>query len=287
MRAEPSAQAELLTYLRYNDVIPLYGQVEGDPPWPSNPIWYKTDEGYVHSAYVQPVEQRPQSTVIQDVPETGFWAEVCVPIAEARWQPGSAFVGRHLYYETVYRVVEARQDEEGQWWYRLQEGFTFAPGLYVPAETLRYIPPEELAPVAPGRTDKWIQIDLSTHVLTCFEGERAVYTAPFASGLPGTGTPRGKFRVLIKRYTRRMVGGEGDGFYDLPGVPFPVYFTWSGVAIHGTYWHNDYGRPKSHGCVNVPSKDARWIFRWTEPPLDYEMYSRRIAPGEGTPVVVL
>lgn len=286
VRAEPSARSERVGYKQYNNVIPIYGQVEGEAPWPSNPIWYKTEGGFVHSAYVQPVENRPQP-VVRAVPDTGFWAEVSVPISEARWQPGSSYVSRRLYYETVYRVVDVVQDDEDQWWYQLQEGMTYSPGLYVPAETLRHIPPEELVPISPGRSDKWIQIDLSTHILTCFEGERAVHRAPFASGLPGTRTPRGEFRMLIKRHTRRMVGGEGDGYYDLPGVPFPVYFTWSGVAIHGTYWHNDYGRPKSHGCVNVPSKDARWVFRWTEPSLTYETYSERIASDEGTRVVVV
>ena len=287
VRAEPSPRAEWLAYRRFNDVIPLYSQVEGDAPWPSNPIWYKTDEGYIHSGYVQPVRTHPQLEVVQSVPEPGFWAEVAVPIADARWRPGSTYISRHLYYETVYRVVDAVQDDEDAWWYQIQEGITHSGGPYVPAETLRRLTPEDLAPISPGRRDKWIQIDLSTHTLTCFEGEREVYSAPFASGLPDTRTPRGEFRVIIKRHTRRMVGGEGDDHYDLPGVPFPVYFTWSGVAIHGTYWHNDYGRPKSHGCVNVPSADAKWIFRWTLPVLSYETYSERFTDGEGTRIVVI
>ena len=287
IRAEPSPRAEWVGYRRYNDVISLYEQVEGVAPWPSNPIWYQTDEGYIHSGYVQPVENRPQGSVIQDVPETGFWAEVCVPIAEARWRPSSTYVSRRLYYETVYRVVDAVQDEVGAWWYQIHEGMTWAPGLYVPASTLRPISPDELAPISPGRADKRVQIDLSTHRLSCIEGEHEVYSAPFASGLPGTRTPKGEFHVIIKRHTRRMTGGEGDDYYDLPGVPFPVYFTWSGVAIHGTYWHNDYGRPKSHGCVNVPSKDAKWIFRWTSPILPYTTYSEQYTNGEGTRVVVI
>jgi hypothetical protein len=287
VRAEPSARSERVGSRRYNDVIPLYRQVEGEPPWPSNPIWYKTDEGFIHSAYVQPVENRPHQAVATSIPETGLWSEVTVPIAEARWRPGSAYVSRRLYYETVYRIVDAIQDDDEKWWYRLEAGITYSPGPYVPAETLRPIPPEELAPISPGRTDKWIQIDLSTHILTCFEGERAVFHTPFASGLPGTNTPRGEFRLILKRHTSRMIGGEGDDHYDLPGVPFPVYFTWSGVAIHGTYWHNDYGRSKSHGCVNVPSKNAMWIFRWSEPHLAYGTFTQRVASGEGTRVVVI
>jgi lipoprotein-anchoring transpeptidase ErfK/SrfK len=75
----------------------------------------------------------------------------------------------------------------------------------------------------------------------------------------------------------------GDDF-DLPGVPFDSYF-WGSVAIHGTYWHNDYGRPRSHGCVNVPSEAAKWIFRWTTPVVPYEEYGLRVQEG-GTLVVV-
>jgi hypothetical protein len=55
-------------------------------------------------------------------------------------------------------------------------------------------------------------------------------------------------------------GDAEEGIYDLPGVPWCSFFTGTGVAIHGTYWHNDYGRPRSHGCVNLPSMDAKFIY---------------------------
>lgn len=288
VRAEPNPRAERTDYKRFNDVIPLQAQVEGEPPWPSNPIWYKTEGGYIHSAYVQPVRNEPQGAAVTEVSEPGFWAEVSVPIAEARWRPGSAYVARRLYYGTVYRVVSAVQDEEGGWWYQLLEGITYSPGPYVPASTLRYIHPGELAPISVGHPDKWIHIDLSTHMLTCYEGGTGVFSTVFASGLPDTRTPLGEFPVLYKRKTRRMMGGEGDDEYDLPGVPFPTYFTWSGVAIHGTYWHNDYGRAKSHGCVNVPSEAAKWIYRWVEPVSAYDVYTQKADPetDPGTRVVV-
>jgi hypothetical protein len=67
-----------------------------------------------------------------------------------------------------------------------------------------------------------------------------------------------------------MVGGSGEDRYDLPGIAFPTYFTESGVAIHGTYWHNDYGLRRSHGCINVPCEAARFIYRWTHPIGGYE-----------------
>jgi lipoprotein-anchoring transpeptidase ErfK/SrfK len=66
--------------------------------------------------------------------------------------------------------------------------------------------------------------------------------------------------------------GNGNGF-DLPGIPWVAYFYWSGVAFHGTYWHNDYGRPRSHGCINLTPQAAKWLFRWTTPtvPPDKEL----------------
>ena len=63
-----------------------------------------------------------------------------------------------------------------------------------------------------------------------------------------------------------IVGDEGS--FDLPGIPWVSYFTTGGVAFHGTYWHNDYGAPRSHGCVNVTSEDAKWLFRWSMPYAD-------------------
>jgi lipoprotein-anchoring transpeptidase ErfK/SrfK len=73
--------------------------------------------------------------------------------------------------------------------------------------------------------------------------------------------------------------------YDLPGVPWVSYFTSNGVAFHGTYWHNDFGVPHSHGCINLTPEDAKWVYRWTTPavpPKDY-IYSN----DNGTRVIVL
>ncbi|MEE8390247.1 MAG: L,D-transpeptidase, partial [Anaerolineae bacterium] len=136
-------------------------------------------------------------------------------------------------------------------------------------------------------SDKWIEVSIEAQRVTCFEGERAVFSTPISSGVSGRATPYGEHHVLYKRHARRMIGGSGDDYYDLPGVAFPVYFTWSAVATHGTYWHNDFVRPHSHGCVNMTHQAARWIFRWTDPVVPYEEYERKAASEEGTRVVVV
>lgn len=286
VREEPNPTAEWIAWKTRDEIIPLYATVPGKPPWPGNPIWYQTDEGFIHSGYVQPVANAPQSEVISDVAEPGFWSQVSVPIAEARWRPDNEYVRYKLYYGTVYRVIAAVQDDEGNWWYQLQDGVTYAPGPYVPAWSVRRIPPEEMTPISPGQPDKWIEIKLGNQHLTCFEGASPVFITRISSGAGGT-TPRGEYRVLYKRHTRRMTGGSGDGYYDLPGIAFPVYYTHSAIAIHGTYWHNDFVRPHSHGCINVTNDAAQWIFRWSDPIVPYEDYERRATEDDATRIVVV
>lgn len=288
IRKEPSPRADVVMWKTRDEVIPLYAAIVGEAPWPSNPIWYQTEGGYIHSGYVQPVENRPSSEVITHVPEPGFWAQVCVPFAEARPRPGNkGYIVHKLYYGTVYRVVRAETDEEGNWWYQLREGITWAPGPWVPTWSVRRILPDEVSPISPGRTDKRIEINVGLQLLTCYEGTTPVFSTRVSTGLPGTATPKGEHRVLYKRFTQRMIGGEGSDRYDLPGVSFPVYFTWSGVAIHGTYWHNDYGRRHSHGCVNVTHEASQWIFRWVEPVAMYTDYKVDAPRGAGVPVTVV
>lgn len=284
VRLAPDPTAKAVGYASRDEVIPLYAQLPGVAPWPSNPIWYMTSGGFIHSGYVQPVETTPNPEVIEHVEAPGFWAEVCLPFATGQWSPGPARSARRLYYETVYRVVNAQKAEDGSWWYQLEQGVTYnTPGLWVPANAMRRLSPEDLAPISMGRTDKRIEIDIPNETLTCYEGDTPVFMTRTASGVYGVGTPLGEFRVLHKRFGWRMVGDD----YDLPGVPFPVYFTRSAVAIHGTYWHNDYGRRHSHGCLNVASRDARWVYRWVDPVADYVNGTTKAEPGQGTPVVVL
>jgi hypothetical protein len=287
VRKEAALKAEIVSYKSYDDIIPLFAQVEGEAPWPSNPIWYQTDEGYIHSAYVQPVENTPSGGVVTSIDKPGIWLQVCVPIAGSRWRPDSKVVSRKLYYGTVYHGVAALQDDQGEWWYQLQEGIAYSPGPYVPAWSMHHLSDGEMSPIAPGRDDKRIEVDIARQLVTCFEGDTPVFSTRCASGLPGTVTPQGKHDVIRKRYTSYMIGGEGAGYYNLPGVAFPTYFTASGVAIHGTYWHNDFGRPKSHGCVNVSNDAAKRVFRWTMPNVPYDTYNLNVKRGDGTKITVV
>lgn len=116
--------------------------------------------------------------------------------------------------------------------------------------------------------EKWIDIDLASQRLRAYEGNRLVYEFPISSGKWGR-TPTGEFRVWIKlRYTL-MHGGSRElrTYYYLPNVPYTQYF-YKGYGLHGTYWHNNFGHPMSHGCVNMRTSDAETLFYWTIPPVD-------------------
>lgn len=137
-------------------------------------------------------------------------------------------------------------------------------------------------------SEKWIEIDLSTQQLFAHEGSQTVYTFPVSTGLPWMPTVTGDFRIWAKISSQRMRGGSiADGtFYDLPNVLFVQYF-YQGYGLHGAYWHNDFGRPRSHGCVNMRNEDARILFYWTNPILpEGKGYLANIPADQSTRVVV-
>lgn len=112
------------------------------------------------------------------------------------------------------------------------------------------------AVIAPTQ-GKWIDIDVSRQRLVAYEGDRAVFSRVVSTGKSSTPTVRGRFAIRSKLRSQRMIGPG----YDLPNVPWVMYFH-GAYAIHGTYWHSNFGRPVSHGCVNMQPADAQWLFNW-------------------------
>ena len=279
IRESPSHKAKLVRVVQQDEVLRLYAQTTGDALMSHNDIWYKTDGGYAYSSWIQPVEDIwnwPEPEKASDK----FWGEITVPFSDSRWLPDpKAARYMRLYYTAVFRIVAAVWGQDGRWWYRLQDGITWGPGPYVPAAHVRRLDPSELTPISPNVTDKRIEVNLKEQTIMAFENGFPVLTSRIASGFGIHYTPRGEHTVLYKSPASRMTGGVGADFYDLPGVPFPTYITSKGVAIHGTYWHNDYGHPRSHGCLNVPSPIARWFWRWTTPSAPYDAAIHR-APSD-------
>jgi hypothetical protein len=269
VQSEPHPDAPTVGERRYDAIVNILDEVEGVGHYDHNPMWFRIVGGYIYSSWVQPVEYR-FNRPLEQVEPPGVLAWVTVPYADVRSRPDPS-LGRtyRLYYDAIFRVVELQTDDAGQVWYGLRDGLTWGGVNWARAEHLRPIPPAELTPLSPGAAAKRIFIELGKQRLTCFEGQDAVFETRLSSGMPGMVTPVGVHRVLQKVHTTRMIGGEGSNYYDLPGIGFVTYFTAKGVAIHGTYWHNDYGRRRSHGCVNTPTAAAQWIYRWSRPDVPY------------------
>ncbi len=106
---------------------------------------------------------------------------------------------------------------------------------------------------------RWIDVDLSNQKLVAYEGDTPVYWVTVSTGLPGTPTVTGQYHIYVKYVAQTM---SGPGYY-LPDVPYVMYF-YEGYGIHGTYWHNNFGHPMSHGCVNAPTPDAQWLYDWAD-----------------------
>jgi lipoprotein-anchoring transpeptidase ErfK/SrfK len=135
--------------------------------------------------------------------------------------------------------------------------------------------------------ERWIEIDLSKQRLYAHNGDKIDYEFLVSSG-KWAPTPTGEFRIWSKfRYTKMSGGNKAlHTNYYLPNVPYTQYFS-KDVGLHGTYWHNNFGHPMSHGCVNLATPDAEKLFYWTSPPLsqgENSAYPTKDAPG--TKVVV-
>jgi lipoprotein-anchoring transpeptidase ErfK/SrfK len=117
------------------------------------------------------------------------------------------------------------------------------------------VPPA--AQARPAYEDKWIEVILSQQRLLAHEGERVVYQTLVSTGTASNPTVRGTFRIYVK-YRRTLM--QGPGYY-LPNVPYVMYF-YRGYGLHGTYWHNNFGHPMSHGCVNLKTAAAAWLYNW-------------------------
>jgi lipoprotein-anchoring transpeptidase ErfK/SrfK len=115
-------------------------------------------------------------------------------------------------------------------------------------------------PDYPGQ--KWIEVNLTKQQVTAWEGNVPVLTFMASTGLPNTPTVTGKYHIYWKLEKTLMIG---DGYY-LPDVPYTMYF-YGGYALHGTYWHNNFGQPMSHGCVNLETGNAQTLFEWADPVL--------------------
>lgn len=284
----PSSKGGYLGTIKFNTVLPITKVVIGDAEPAYNQIWYELDgKGYAHSGTIQPVQNKI-NPVEKNIPSNGLLAEVTVPFTIGALHPNwpNSIVYR-LYYGSTFWIKNISEDRNGQFWYRIidEEGYIF----YVDATHLHIIEPQDITPISPEVPSdaKRIEIDLENQFVVAYEYGKPVFMTRTATGAKFyTGdfsTPKGQFSTNRKRPSRHMKDSAGNS-YDLPGVPWVSYITSNGIAFHGTYWHNDYGNPRSHGCINLTNEAARWIYRWSLPRVP--ITENYIAEDEGTTVVV-
>ena len=135
--------------------------------------------------------------------------------------------------------------------------------------------------------EKWIEVDLSDQKLTAHQGDQIFAESLVSTGLWGR-TPPGEYRVWYKIRSTKMEGGSKANrtYYYLPNVPYVLFFNGE-IGIHGTYWHQNFGTPMSHGCVNAPTPIAEKLFYWADPPLPEGKWVVRASDtNPGTRVVV-
>ncbi len=274
--SRPNPQGQLLGTKARDELVEIRRAVVGEGWFPHNHVWFEIPEGYIYSSLVQPVKNDVQ-TPVTTLPDGGFYGEISVPYTDARAQADvSAAVVHRLYYSAVFKIKNVRTGADGAVWYQVDDDQ--AENFWAEGRHVRVISADEVTPLAPDVTDKIIVADVSTHWLSAYEGKTEVFRTRIASGATffepnGTAraalTPGGAHWIWGKRFSRHMAGGVAPNGFNLPGIGWVAYFAGNGAAIHSTYWHNDYGRPRSHGCLNCTPAAAKWLFRWSLPPVDY------------------
>ncbi len=271
MQASNKGQAKTLLFK--DQLFNILSVVRSEDGPDYNPVWYELEgQGFVHSGAVQPVEIST-NVAVSTLPANGALFEVTVPYTDTLWSTRlKRFIAYRLYYSTTHWVTEIVRDKQGGSWYKIKDdkwGFVH----YASPAHLRMLTAEDVAPISPDVPAhlKRLEIRLGSQTVIAYEDNTPVYMTRAATGAKFSNgdfrTPIGYFQTARKRPSRHMASGDpaAPNGYDLPGIPWVCYITESGMAFHGTYWHNDFGKPRSHGCINVSSEAARWIYRWTNP----------------------
>ena len=278
---EASDKSKILFQHFRDNILNIYQDAISEDGPGYNPLWHRVWGGYVHSAWVQRVRNQ-LNPIMKTFPSSGQLMELSVPFSQSyrirqngTWEPFY-----RLYYSSTHWVFEVLEGPDGEAWYKVNDSLLTL-SYYVRAIHLRKVEDDELLPINPevNPKDKRIEISIDFQTLRAFEGSTLVKEALVSTGLPSTlkgpgiiptDSPKGDHIIQNKRPAIHMGDGSIARFdveaYELPGVPWVSYFEPnSGVAIHGTYWHNNFGVTMSHGCINMRSEDAKWIYRWSTP----------------------
>ena len=300
IHSEPSFNAPAVKTL-YDDEIVVWQQevITSGAIDPNiiNQRWAKTPDGYIYAPSLQPVKNVPNAPLTAILNgQPGFWAEVTVPYVDLRLEGAAAsphmkFLLENnfplrLYYSQVVWIDQLAQ-ADGVVYYRFNEnggrpagitGGSYGDLLWGEAAAFRPLTVDDVAPIHPDvdPVSKKVVVDRTENyqTLSCFEGSEEVYFCRVSTGQyrdsfgnPVTEylTPLGEHVTWRKSLSIHMSGGTTGTGYDTPAVSWSTLFSGEGYAIHAAFWHNNFGVPRSHGCVNCQPEDAKWIFRWATP----------------------
>ena len=282
IRSKPDPNASVTKDI-YDDALVVWlREVVGTSPGYGSRRWVETPDGYIYSPRLQPSFNHPNEP-LKELPvtngEKGMWGEVTIPWVDLRIANPPIRtpslkdkVFPRLYYSQVTWIDDMRTGPDGAPQYRLNQKFgTYGDMFWAPAAGFKPITAEDIAPISPEVENKKVVVDCTRQTLTCMEDGREVYFCRISSGakfdylgnpVEKYSTPLGPHPIYRKLISLHMSGPTTG---DWPNVPWTSIITGEGVSVHSTYWHNDYGVPRSHGCVNAAPDDARFVFRWTNP----------------------
>jgi len=305
LKSQPDEASSTLRMVYEDTIVPILKGVVGPKPGRINQRWVDTGEGYLWSPELQPVRNLP-NVHLGDL-GSGRWLEVTVPYVDLTQENPPArsprfknreALGQPLrYYYSQVVWADQIKIESGQTWYRLQDRYgSYGDIFWAPAEAFRPLTVDEVTPISPEVENKRILVNIAYQTISCFENDREVYFARVSTGalfdawgnrVDVWSTPIGDYPIWRKLFAIDLSGGGALDGWDLPAVGWVSLFVGSGVAIHSTYWHNNYGEPSSRGCVNCSPEDAKWIFRWTQPVVPYDPGDLTISVPGGTVVKVV
>jgi len=303
VRTQPTDDSRIYKTWHRDDLVHVYEEKIAEEP-KYNPVWYRVWGGYLHRGRLHRVKTIYQTPVSSIPAGKRLLTEVTVPYTTPYryskrygWQSLAIPPSPPLYYGSVHWVDAIEEgpemaDYDGPW-YRIFDELDSSVPYFVPAIHLRVLPLSYFEPITPEipYDDKLIEVNLTTQKLIAYEYGKAVFQTNVSTGIPGGGlsganglsttTPNGKFTIVEKVPSKHMgysyfsisKGGSvttDESGYVLPGVPWtsfiaPIGKPTAGHAFHGTYWHENFGTPMSHGCINMRSDEANWIFRWAQP----------------------
>ena len=299
LKAKPNSNEPSLRAVGQDEVIVWQRSVVGTDAFGGiSKTWAETPEGYIYAAHIQPVQNLP-NTPLAAIPagKPGFWAEVTVPYIDLQLQnspisPSVQYTIQtsqplRIYYGQVVWIDQVVADPSGVTYYRMNEspghGYGYGDLFLADGAGLKALTDADVSPINPDVDPaiKKIVIDATPghQTLSCFEGNSEVYFCRISSGYGEQfSTPVGDQAVAWKIFSIHMAANTGsDSGYDTMAVPWPTFFnTNAGAAIHGVFWHNDFGVRRSHGCVNALPEDAKWIFRWTSPFISLDQSELRL-----------